>query len=95
MQKAFLLAIVSVSLYAYVKFCIKYTHICSMNIRYIMVSVYAGFIVIAAAAFGLQEKISGKSVARGRICKGILLTVPVLYALWAMVLKAGMAVVLP
>lgn len=60
-----------------------------------MVSVYAGFIVIAAAAFGLQEKISGKSVARGRICKGILLTVPVLYALWAMVLKAGMAVVLP
>ncbi len=95
MQKAFLLAVASVSLYAYVKFCVKYTHICSMNIRYIMVSVYAGFIVIAAAAFGLQEKIFGKSAAGGRISKGILVTVPVLYALWAVVLKAGMAVLLP
>lgn len=95
MQKVFLLAVAAVSLYAYAKFCVRYTHICSMNIRYIMVAVYAGFIVIAAAASGLQERIAGKSAAGGRISKGILVAVPVLYALWAVVLKAGMAVVLP
>lgn len=95
MQKIFMLTGAAVSLYSYVKFCLKYTHVCTMNVRYIMCAVYIGCIVIAAAASGLQERIAQKSVTGGRICRRIITAVPVLYAVAVIVLKAGMETVMP
>lgn len=89
MQKVFMLTCVAVTLFFYIQFCLKYTHVCSMNIRYIMGAVYSGCIVIAAAASGIQERIARKSVTGGRICKRIIIAVPVLYAIAVIVLKVG------
>ena len=94
MQKIFMLTAAAVPLYFYVKACIRYTHVCTMNIRYIMCAVYVGCIVVAAAVSGLQDKIAGKSESDGRICKAILTALPVLYALVVIVLEAGMETIL-
>lgn len=94
MQKIFMLTAAMVTLYLYMKTCIRYTHVCTMNIRYIMCTVYVGCIVIAAAASGLQERIAGKSETGGRICKVIMTSIPVLYAVAVIVLKAGMETVI-
>ena len=93
MQKVFMLTGAVVSIYSYLKFCIKYTHVCSMNVRYIMGAVYIGCIVIAAAASGICERIERKSAVGGRICRGVTITVPVLYAIAVILLKVGMEAV--
>lgn len=94
MQKIFMMTAAGVIIYLYIKACIRYTHVCTMNIRYIMCAVYVGCIVIAAAASGLQEKIAEKSETGGRICKVALTSIPVLYAVAVIVLKAGMETVI-
>lgn len=94
MQKIFMLTATGVTMYLYMKTCIRYTHVCTMNIRYIMCTVYIGCIAIAAAASGLQERIAGKSESGGRICRVILISMPVLYAVAVIVLKAGMETVI-
>ncbi len=93
-HKVSLLTGMAASLFLYLKFCIRYTHVCSMNIRYIMCAVYMGCIVIAAVAFGLQERIARKSEAGGRVCKVAMTLIPLLYALAAIVLKTGMVTVI-
>ena len=94
MQKIFMLTVAGVSLYSYVKFCFKYTHVCSMDIRYIICAVYVGCITIAAAVSEIQKRAEAANVARGKICKGIMVGLSVLYAVAVIVLKAGMESVL-
>lgn len=89
-QKAFIGVGAVVSIVMYVKFCLRYTHVCTMNIRYIMGAVCLGCITVAAAASVLQERIAGKSEAGGRICKRIMTAVALLYAVVVIVLTAGM-----
>lgn len=89
-QKVFIFTGAAVSLVLYVKFCLKYTHVCTMNIRYIMCAVYLGCIAIAAVSSGLQERIAEKSETGGRVCSRILTAASLLYAVAAIVLKAGM-----
>lgn len=89
-QKAFICMGAVVSLVLYVKFCLKYTHVCTMNIRYIMCAVYLGCITIAAAASGLQERIAGKSETGGRICTRVMTAAALLYAVAVIVLKTVM-----
>lgn len=93
-QKVFIGTGAVVSLVMYVKFCLKYTHVCTMNIRYIMCAVYLGCIAIAAAASGLQERIAEKSGTGGRICKRIMTAAALLYAVVVIVLKTGMETVI-
>lgn len=92
-QKVFLLTGAGVGMYSYLKFCIRYTHVCTMNIRYIMCPVYIGCIVTAVAVSGLQERIAGKSERGGRVWKRIMVSAAVLYAVAVIVLKAGMETV--
>lgn len=94
MQKIFILTGAAVSLYLYLRLCIRYPHVCSMNIRYIMCTVYIGCIVIAAAASVLQERFARKSEAGGRICGRIMVSVSVLYAIAVVVLEAGIETVI-
>lgn len=89
-QKAFIGVGAVVSLVLYVKFCLKYTHVCTMNIRYIMCAVYLGCITIAAAVSGLQERIAGKSETGGLICKRIMTAAALFYAIAVTVLMWGM-----
>ena len=93
MQKIFLGTVGIVSLYSYVKFCIKYTHVCTMNVRYIMGAVYAGCLVIAAVSAGLQKRAAEKSEKGGRICRGIMIAVSLFYGVAVMVLKLGLETV--
>ncbi|MDE6926607.1 MAG: glycosyltransferase family 39 protein [Acetatifactor sp.] len=92
-QKIFLLTGAGVGVFSYLKFCIRYTHVCTMNVRYIMCPVYIGCIVTAVAAAGLQERIAGKSETGGRVWKRIMVSVSVLYAVAVIVLKTGMQMV--
>lgn len=94
MYKVFMFTGAAVTLYSYLKFCIKYTHVCTMNVRYIMGAVYIGCIVIAAAASGICERMEKKSAVGGRISKGIAITLPVLYAIAVIVLNVGMEAVI-
>lgn len=55
-----------VILCAYVKFCLKYPHVCTMNVRYVLTAVYIGMLVLGLAVSGLQKRLSGKSIAAGR-----------------------------
>ena len=94
-QKIFMLTAAGVSLYSYVKFCFKYTHVCSMNIRYIMCAVYIGFLAAAAAVSEIQRRAGAKNVIGGKICKCIMVGLPVFYAAAVIVLQAGIELVLP
>lgn len=89
-QKVFICTGAVVSLVLYVKFCLKYTHVCTMNIRYIMCAVYLGCIAVAAFFSGLQERIAGKSESGGRVCKRIMTAAALFYAVAVIVLKAEM-----
>lgn len=93
LQKIFMGTVGAVSLYSYLKFCIKYTHVCTMNVRYIMGAVYAGCLVIAAASSVLQERIAARSEKGGRICRGIIVALSLFYAVAVTVLKVGMETV--
>lgn len=94
MQKIFVLTAAVVTIFLYLQTCIRYTHVCTMNIRYIMCTVYIGCITIAAAASGLQERIAGKSETGGRACKAVMTSIAVLYAVAVIVLKVGMETVI-
>lgn len=89
-QKMFILTAAGSSLYFYIKFCFKYTHVCSMNVRYIMCAVYIGCIAIAAAASEIQKWAVEKNAAAGSVCKTLVTVLPVLYAIAVIVLQAGM-----
>lgn len=89
-QKMFILTAAGSSLYFYIKFCFKYTHVCSMNVRYIMCAVYIGCIAIAAAASEIQKRAVEKNAAAGSVCKTLVTVLPVLYAIAVIVLQAGM-----
>lgn len=97
-QKTFLLTGAVVSLYSYVKFCIKYTHVCTMNVRYIMGAFYIGCLVIGGALTAIQEMTSKKGAAAGRACAvGVkaVTVVSVVYGAAVITLLAGMEALLP
>lgn len=89
-QKLFMLAAAGAGLYYYVHFCLKYAHVCSMNIRYIMCTVYVGCIAAAAAASEIQKKVAAENAVLGSVCKALMTILPVLYAVAEIVLKVGM-----
>lgn len=95
MQKIFMLTVAAASLYFYVKFCFKYTHVCSMNIRYIMCAVYIGFIVTAAAVTEIQKAAASKNALLGGLCNKLTVTLPILYSVAVIVLQVGMEMLLP
>lgn len=94
MYKVFMLTGAVVIMYSYIKFCLKYTHVCTMNVRYVMGAVYIGCIVIAAAVSGICERMERKSAAGGHISKGIAVSVSVFYAITVTVLNVGMEAVI-
>ena len=97
-QKTFLLTGAAVSLYSYLKFCIKYTHVCTMNVRYIMGAFYIGCLVIGGALTAIQEMTSKKGAAAGRAgAVGVkaVTVVSVVYGAAVITLLAGMEVLLP
>ena len=94
-QKVFLLAAAGTSAYFYLKFCFKYPHVCSMNIRYIMCAVYIGCIVTAVSASEIHKSAASKSAALGKLCKNIMVVLPILYAVAVTVMKVGMEMLLP
>ena len=91
--KVFLFIGAAVTLYSYLKFCIKYTHVCTMNVRYIIGAVYLGCLAVASALSCVQERLEQKSAAGGRIFKKFTTAVPVLYAVAVIVLMFGMEAV--
>lgn len=54
-------------LFAYVKFCLEYPHVCTMSVRYVMTALYLGMLVLGIAVSGLQEKLAGKGIIAGRV----------------------------
>lgn len=95
MQKVFMLTAAAASLYFYIKFCFKYPHVCSMNIRYIMCAVYIGFITAAAAVIEIQKAAVSKSAVLGSFCHKLTVTLPILYSIAVIVLQVGMEMLLP
>lgn len=92
--KILMLSAAAVSVCFYTKFCFKYAHVCSMNIRYIMCAVYIGCIVIAAAAAEIQKKAALKNTVLGKACKRLMAALPVLYAAAVLTLHVGMETLL-
>ena len=90
MQKIFLFTGAAVSFYFYLKFCIKYTHVCTMNIRYVMSTVYINCLIIGAAVTSVQQALTAKNGAAGHICGKIVTILSVIYASAVIVLMAGM-----
>lgn len=93
-DKILMLSAAALSSCFYVKFCLQYAHVCSMNIRYIMCAVYLGCIVLATAAAELQKRAALKNAALGKGCKSFMTAVPVLYAVAAATLITGMEMLL-
>ena len=56
-----------VIMFAYVKFCLAYPYVCSMNVRYVMTAVYLGMLVLGAAVSGLEERLAEKGAVAGRL----------------------------
>ncbi len=94
-HKIFMLTAAVASLYFYIKFCFKYTHVCSMNVRYVMCAVYIGFLIIAAAVTEIQKAVSSKNVILGNGCKKLMVALPILYSMAVIVLNVGMEMLLP
>ena len=93
-QKVFLFAGAGVILYFYIKFCLKYTHVCTMSIRYIIGAVYIGCLAVGAAITSVQQTFAIKQGAVCNIITKIMTCMSVLYAAAVIVLIAGMEWVL-
>ena len=93
-QKIFLFTGAAVILYFYLKFCIKYTHVCTMSVRYVISAVYIGCLIIGAAITSLQQRSVTKNGIGGHICSKIVTGLSVIYATAVIVLIAGMEQVL-
>lgn len=65
--KVFLGSGIIIILFAYVRFCLKYPHVCTMNVRYVMTAIYLGVLVLGIAVSGLQEKLAGKGIVANRV----------------------------
>lgn len=69
MEKVFLGLVIAVSLYSYFRFCLDYPFVCTMNIRYIIGTVYLAFLVLGAVAAQAVDRVRQKSPATSRaIC---------------------------
>ena len=83
-----------VILYFYIKFCLKYTHVCTMSIRYIIGAVYIGCLAVGAAITSVQQTFAIKHGAVCNIITKIMTCMSALYAAAVIVLIAGMEWVL-
>lgn len=68
--KVFLGAGVFTILFSYVKFCLMYPHVCSMNVRYVMAAVYIGMLALGVAISALKDRLSLKNALAGKIVSG-------------------------
>lgn len=55
-QKVFISVLFAVSLYSYVKFNLAYPFVCTMHIRYIMLAVYFGFLILGLFLGEIEER---------------------------------------
>lgn len=65
-EKLFICTAFGVSLISYFRFCLDYPFVCTMNIRYIMVTVYLAFLLLGGAMETLTENIGKRSAAAAR-----------------------------
>lgn len=93
--KILMLSAAAASLCFYGKFCFKYAHVCSMNIRYIMCAVYIGCMVVAAAAEEIQKRVTLKNTVLGNGCRKLMTALPLLYTVAVAALNVGMEILLP
>jgi len=92
--KVFLGGNAVVILFAYVKFCFAYPHVCTMNIRYVMTAVYIGMLVLGLAAGGLHTRLCRRNVRAGRMFAGAVGGVTALYLLGCILLQVNLEVML-
>ena len=85
--KVFLGSGIMVILFAYVKFCLEYPHVCTMNVRYVMTAVYLGMLVLGITVSGLQEKLAGKGIIAGRVFAVLAVCLTVFYMLCSTLLN--------
>ncbi len=67
MDKAFFGTALAVILISYVCFCIRYPHVCTMNIRYVMTAVYLGIFIMGMVISGLQKRMAARKPACEKI----------------------------
>lgn len=85
--KVFLGTICLVLGYAYVKFCLSYPHVCTMNVRYVMVAVYIGTLVLGIAVSGIHKKMADRAYAAGKIFGTVAMVFTVVYMLCSTLLN--------
>ena len=87
MYKVFMFTGAAVTLYSYLKFCIKYTHVCTMNVRYVLTAVYLSMLVLGVSISGIQERLAEKNAMTGRIFTGLTAGLVAAYSICSMLLN--------
>ncbi len=64
-NKVLILVSMAIIMVMYLKFCIDYPFVCTMNVRYIMVIIFLGCILMAKLIIGIEEKLKSKKVCAG------------------------------
>lgn len=83
-----------VILYGYVKFCLAYPFVCTMNVRYVMTALYIGMLVLGATVSGVQDKLAGKSAVVRRLFTAMTVSLTAFYVLCSSLLNFHLEILL-
>lgn len=93
-NKVFFVSGILTIMYAYVKFCFEYTHVCTMNIRYVMTAVYMGMLALGAATSGFQTRLTAKNRSAGKIFVGLAGGIAAIYIICSVLLMINLEMLL-
>lgn len=88
-EKVFLGLGAAVILFAYVSFCIRYPHVCTMNVRYVMTAIYIGILVLGRTVSGIQEKLETRNMKVCRIFSVLTGSIAAAYILLCILLNVN------
>lgn len=94
-QKVFISVLFAVSLFSYVKFNLAYPFVCTMHIRYIMLAVYFGFLVLGLFFGEIEERFLLKRPVAKRVLRITMATAAGIYMTAAVTMIVQLVQIIP
>lgn len=94
-EKVFVMLVIAVGLYSYVKFNLAYPHVCTMHIRYIMLPVYFALLVPGALSGDMDRRFLRQRKRAGNIVRAVAAAVTGVYIVAAVTMIVELVQIIP